>query len=187
MRKLLTFSLILLLAACIDVDDFGAYWAKASLDPALRGDWLTVKNEKGDDAPQKWRFIEKQGAYKAQPYSMDGQKENGEEYPVKTFTVGPYKFFMRGQTDKLGGYLLRYQITDGKLVVYMLNDSAMEKFMNKNYPNRRNIYMGESWGKPELKIKKFDGDVYKILAAIPDDETYWHGEVKLARIKQETK
>src|ERR1700722_17096362 len=100
MIKLLIAVAFLMLTSCIDVDDFGTYWDKTTIDPALAGDWLRVPvsehdAEKDFPAGQVWHFILKDGAYEIQTH-LDGKQDDDPAYPVKTLALGPYLFLAFG-------------------------------------------------------------------------------------------
>lgn len=188
MKTLLVLLATLMLAACIDVDDFGDYWNKATLDPDLKGDWVRLPEP---DKPatleqktvQEWRFTEKNGAYEVQSHA-EGQQDEAPMYPVKTLAVGRYRF-VAANPEKGDKTILRYKITGDTIAFMVLNDSAAWSFIDKNYPNPKNIVSG-SEGRPALKIKMFDDEVYKILSNIPDMKDYWRVDTRLERMKRKT-
>jgi hypothetical protein len=44
-RHFLPIIAFLLLSSCTEVEDFGAYWGKGVVDPALAGTWKSVRCE----------------------------------------------------------------------------------------------------------------------------------------------
>jgi len=188
MKKGLVFCCILLLASCIDVDDYGDYWGKTIVDPALAGHWAKMsEDEDGKTTGQEYTFIVKNGAYEVQSYK-DGQADSdGPMYPVKTLNVGRYRFLASGpQTGKI----IRYEIANDTAAWYVLNPKSAWAFIRKNYPDQQGFYRGDP-DNPDasnipadepVSIKLFDDEVFAILSAIPDNEIYWDPDTQLKKI-----
>jgi hypothetical protein len=183
MKKLFMVFAVLVLAACIDVDDFGTTWDKTSLDPALQGEWARIPAP-GEDiglsfpAGEKIRFVVKNGAYELRSY-VEGEKDKKPDYPVKTLTTGPYRFLAFGPKE---GSIIKYTITDGVMTVYRLDFFRAWNFIQQNYPGVKNIVREDSDEAP-IKIKYFDDEVYKILSNIPNEEIYWYPANAYKKIK----
>jgi hypothetical protein len=173
MKKGMMILAVLMLASCIDVDDFGPMWDRTSLDPALQGEWLRIPVP-GDDlalfpAEENIRFVLKDGAYELQN-DVHGEPDEKPDYPVKTLAAGSYKFLAFGPKQ---GSIIKYTIAGNIMTVYRLDFFRAWAFIQKNYPDVKNIVREDSEEAP-VKIKYFDEDVLKALAALPDEETYWY-------------
>jgi hypothetical protein len=89
---------LLCLAACINVDGFGPYWNRASIDRRLVGDWKLVaatpeQTLSGDyGIGDVMRIAIKGDAYALTPLDEAGQRRDDPLYPAKTLVVGPYHF-----------------------------------------------------------------------------------------------
>ena len=185
MKRFFALLAILLLASCIDVDDFGTYWAKTSLDPAAKGNWtkIPVAGEDPSEANVKCSVTEKDKAYESR-CDDNGKADSEPDYPVKTLDVSPYHFFAVGNHDgKPGGHLFKYAIKDDKLTLYTPKAEAILGLIQKNHPNASNIMKDQVLSSPVLKIKTFDDEVFKILSEIPDNETYWKATTTFQRDK----
>jgi len=94
MKQIFVCFLLYCLVSCINVDDFGAYWNKASRDPRLLGKWKRVawpSDPSPKAAGQVLEFVNKGEAFVIRD---SGQSEP--LYPVKTLKVGPYDFLATG-------------------------------------------------------------------------------------------
>ncbi len=133
MKKLLLTLAVLMLTSCIDVDDFGAYWDKTTVDPAMASDWLRVPispNDAANDFPagQTWHFTLKDGAYQIQTH-LDGKEDDEPLYPVKTLTIGHYQFLALGPKH---GSICMYKIDDDTVTLYGLNFITAWEYIRKN-------------------------------------------------------
>jgi hypothetical protein len=187
MKKAFVLCFVLLLTACIDVDDYGDYWDKATIDPALEGRWAKVSEE--DDSKltnQEYLFTVKNNAYSVQSFKSGKPTEDDPIYPVKTLELGRYKFAASGP-DK--GTIIRYEINGNESTWYVVNPSLAWDFIQKNFPDQTGIYRddpdptdtAENNRDRPLHIGQFDDDVAKVLAAIPNNEVYWDPDTKLKK------
>jgi hypothetical protein len=176
MKRLLPLLAVFLLAACIPVEDFGAYWEKARVDPALAGRWENVPDPDQQEEKVAYNFIKEDQDYRVVGY------ESGEEkgaYRVKTLDAGPYHFFLAsGENDRV---LLRYEATDKTLTTYNLRSEPAWLFFKEHFPPADDIKLEEGMPGPTLKIKVLSEDVIKMLAAIPAGELYWDTAAELVR------
>jgi hypothetical protein len=205
MRKLLVFCAVALLAACINVDDFGDYWDKTTVDPALAGRWQTKsETDQNEAADQHWVFALRDNAYEVQTSIRGQTDDDGPIYPVKTLTVGPYLFLANGPSQ---GTIVRYKMGNNSVTFYVLNPKPAWAFIQANYPNQQNIYRDSDEGDDDqegdivddeseknapdaaadadeapLRIKVFDDQVYQILSKIPDTGVYWSADRTLERM-----
>jgi hypothetical protein len=184
MKKLLLTIAVLMLTSCIDVDDFGAYWDKATIDPAVAGDWLRVPvsaNDAANDFPtgQTWHFTLKGGAYQVQTH-LDGKEDDQPAYPVKTLMIGHYRFLALGPKQ---GSIVRYEISDDTFTAYGLNFVTAWEYIKKKYPRESGNFVRSDMKDAPVKISLLDDNVYKILSQLPCDERFWNKGILLQRIK----
>ncbi len=193
MKKCLALLMVLALAACIDVEDFGPAWDKTFVDPDIAGSWLRLRPQAADmahDYPegQRWIFLDSNSAYSLHTH-IDGKKDDPPVYPVKTLAAGAYRFLASGEWKgpAFAGAIIRYALKDGVLTLYTLNFEDTGKFLEKTYPHAHNI--GREPGcRPTaaqdcpVRITRFDDDVLEALAGIPDEPNYWRAYIKLGRL-----
>jgi hypothetical protein len=125
-RGLFLALLAILLSSCINVENFGAYWDKGTIDTALAGDWKKIRvpgEELGSTpGPELLRF-EKAGTFyrflSINPITKDlrldvaeqRKKDNDDRMRVRTLKIGTRSFMMEHQdNDKAEGILQRYEI-----------------------------------------------------------------------------
>lgn len=188
MKKLLVLGCLLLLTACIDVDDYGEYWDKTTIDPSLTGRWAKVsEDDESKLTGEEWTFTPKNGAYSVQDYK-NGKSDEDPLYPVKTLEIGKYKFVATGPES---GSILRYD-NDGDSIAWLVADpDKVWEFIQKKYPGEDGIYRddpdpevsaAENRDRP-LRISHFDDDVAAMLAAIPNNEIYWDADTITKKVK----
>ncbi len=185
MKKWLIACMLLSLAACIPVDDFGEYWSKMTADPALQGRWAKLSDDGDKTTGQEVTVTLKDGAYEVQPYS-NGAADGDPTYPVKTFTAGSYHFVAVGPSS---GDIIRYTLTNGQLQFYVLNPQAAWEFIEKNYPQQQSMSRddpedgasSEEDVERPLAIESFDDQVITMFAAIPNTRSYWEPDARLKK------
>jgi hypothetical protein len=195
MKKLLLVFAILCISACIPVDDFGAYWEKGVVDHALQGKWEEVSSD-----PAKRNQIqvtEKDGS--DQIDSLDKQereKKDDAADSVRSLKVGPYMYFMaieqqKPSIEKDGSAhtyppirgLVRYEVKEGILLQYSLNDGRMIAFLAEKYPDAKNIVVKKFMSSDSVEIKTLDDEAFKILSKIPDTKEFWKLQGEWRKIK----
>jgi len=170
--------LAVMLASCIDVEDFAATWSKTFLDPDLAGHWRKI-SQVPEDARHQWFFNERHGAYEVQLFTDNRADDDGPMYPVKSLAVGPYLFLANGPQK---GLMIRYKVVDGDVLWYKLDFRKTWAIIQEKYPDQKNIYQ-DSAADGAVKIKTFDDEVFRIISTIPDDDVFWHLDTALRRIK----
>jgi len=178
MKNFLICLSLLLLTACIPVDDFGGYWEKGFGDSKMAGKWRkysgTDKAEVLVTAKHGWVQID----------SLDPKERKAKDYApvrVRSLQAGRYYFLMARTKDgrkKESLNLVRYAINKkgDTLVEYNLSDNQMNAFLKKHYSKAKNIGMKACKGAclfSPLKIGTLDAETVKILANIPDKRQYW--------------
>ncbi|MFY9287461.1 MAG: hypothetical protein WAO98_03060 [Alphaproteobacteria bacterium] len=176
MKKLLLVLTALLLASCIDVDDFGAAWDKASVDPSVIGNWkqisassTTAENERNIGEITRARLLE--DALQIEHEFTNPEEAEDPIYPVKTMKIGSYHFFITGPHN---GGMVRYVVADNKITTYVLNAEATAAFIKKKFPKEKNVTKDIALNDPYIKIGIFNDEATKILASIPESDIYWH-------------
>jgi hypothetical protein len=190
MKKLFVACFLLMLTSCIEVDNFGDYWDKATIDPTLAGKWQKI-SEEDEVTPtgQSWVFAVKDGSYEVHTF-MHGKPadDDGPMFPVRTITVGPYKFLANGPEQ---GSMVRYTLEGDEAVFLVLEPKATWAFIKKNFPGQDSFYKGDPEDTPDemdqsdepMKIDTFTDQTFKILSSIPDTEVYWEADTLLKKVK----
>jgi len=171
---------VFLLSSCILVGDFGPYWDKGTIDPAILGWWQSPANKD----KVKTRVMNHAGTYQIDEFDQNGWERPKDAEQARTLQIGNYRFFMlkihdHGRWVTFG--ILRYKIEGDKMWMYTLNAKKMGVFLAREYPNEKNITAATCGGKKGclgvhgswVIIQKLDNNVYKILSSIPDTRAFW--------------
>jgi hypothetical protein len=174
-----------LLSSCIEVGDFGAYWAKGFVDPALAGTWkkIGIPGQKLDDTPgvDQLLFTNDGRSYSMQLINLldrtlpddvaaDRKKDNDVQWAVRTLKIGNHGFLMvRTKEGKRVEVLQRYEIRGNILGEYTFNHDAAVDFLAAKRPTARNIVREGRY----VVIHTFDDEVFQILSEIADARAYW--------------
>lgn len=188
LQKLFLLGVAFLLTSCIEVENFGDYWDKAQLDPALAGHWKTKweTDKNGNKSRNEIIYFIQGASFQELDFEckMEKQRKRCEAgnptYPVKTIAIGPYQFVASGSD------MTRYKATASSLIAYDLNVEPAWAFLESHYPDMTNITKEEiAAGRGNktyaLKIKVIDDKVAEMLASIPDNAIYWKRTGKLTR------
>jgi hypothetical protein len=181
---------LLILTSCTEVKDFGAYWGRGVVDPALGGTWqkIGLPGEPIDSTPGADVLVfatREDGSYSLQsinpvnpnlPPDVAAQTEqdNQVRLAVRTLKIGTATFLMvRPQDGDAGdGMIERYEIADTTLVEYRLNNAAAVDLLEAEYPEAENISKNLGEGR-YVVIDTFDDEVFRVLSRIADDPQYW--------------
>jgi len=181
--RLFLLAVVLSQAACINVEDFGAYWDKAGTDAALAGQWRQVSaspdqtRANGYGIGNTIHLSLKADAYEMVARDADGKRPDA-LFAVKTLAVGRYHFLLTGHPK---GIMERYSISGRTLLVCQQFGPGMVEFLRAQYPNARSIHKNRSEGE-YLVIDTFDDEAFTILSNIPDQEKYWVCDSKWERV-----
>jgi hypothetical protein len=186
-RLCLTICAVLVMSSCTPVEDFGLYWDKGFLDPALAGSWKKVgpAGEDSDSVPclNRWRFTRSGTNYSAQsinpidqaadPQEIAEQKaENERALSVRTLRIGKSLFLMQSDpADQGKGAIVRYEVRRGVLNEYWIDNGASVDFVQAKYPTAKNIKA--TYSPSYVAIGTFDDEVFRALSEIADNPTYW--------------
>lgn len=173
MKKTLLVLCTLLLASCIDVMDFGAYWAQGTVDPKLAGMWIPVAVPGTDiSKSSKQHIVVKDDSYSITNFE-NGIEKIDAPLKARLLKIGAYDFLMVGGPTE--GALYRYKQVNDVVQFFDINKIAAHKLVVTKYPNAKNIDVsgGTSGYSTTFSIKTLDEEAVKILADIPDDEAYW--------------
>jgi hypothetical protein len=177
MKKLLACLALLIVTACIPVEDFGEYWDKGTVDKAVFGTWKrTTRKGSGDN--ELVMIVNHKGTYRID--SLDPKDRKQKDYQplfAKTLKAGSYTFFMttQGAGAKSERNLVRYQVKNGRLKEYDLERKAMEKWVHRKYLWVKNLDVScpNKCLVESVKIKVLDKEVFDILAEIPNTTEFW--------------
>jgi hypothetical protein len=187
-RLCLSIVAVLCLSSCIGVEDFGRYWDKGFIDPALEGSWKKL-GVPGQDlnsipAPDLWRFTRNGTSYSLQginpvdqtaaPDVIQQQKaENEAQRSARTLRIGKHLFLMQPNVDGQGmGVIERYDVQRGVLREYWINNGAAVDFLEAKHPTAKNIRRNDGEGE-YVVIDTFDDEVFQVLSEIADNPAYW--------------
>ncbi|HUA20576.1 MAG TPA: hypothetical protein VMB25_17630 [Bryobacteraceae bacterium] len=183
-KLLLVLAGMLLLVACIPVEDFGAYWGKAGVDQALAGSWKHIAaspdqtREHGYGIGDIMHFVERDGAYEE---SFNEGKAPGDlpAGPYKTLVIGKYRFLACGGKS---GLIERYRVNGNELTFCDAFGPKQVEFVQANFPRVANLKKNPAEGS-YLVIKLFDDEVFQVLSKIPDTDDYWVCDTKYERVR----
>jgi hypothetical protein len=183
--RLFLLAVMLSQTACINVEDFGAYWDKAGTDRALAGTWRQVPASPEQTRAQGYgigntiHLTVKADAYEMVVRDGEGKRPDAPFYPVKTLDIGRYHFLFTGRTK---GFIERYSISGRTLLICDQVGPWMVEFLRGRYPDARSVHKNKSEGE-FLVIDTFDDEAFTILSNIPDDqEKYWDCDQKWERV-----
>ena|ERR1035437_4676986 len=163
MRNLFLCLLVVLLSSCIPVEDFGSYWKKGTIDPALLGKWGKMIPRDEDDRKESRsvktaneggiQVADKGGTYQID--SLDEDERQKKDYaPVfaRTLKAGRYTFLMAITKEgdakaRVTKGLVRYKLEGDTFQQYHLVDERMGSFLKEKYPEVKNIEKPDCKGK----------------------------------------
>jgi len=160
--------LLLPLTSCIPVDDFGAYWARTSLDPQLKGKWKMIAaspeqtKEHGYGIGNVVEVRERDGSFELINHAAV-RAEDRSIWPVRTLTTGRHHWLAVGRQK---GMLLGYQIEAGYVHICPIGDPALGAFIQRRYPNSPSFDVTYGIG-PPVGIKLFDAAAFAVLRDYP--------------------
>ena len=179
---------ILALSSCTGVEDFGLYWDKGFIDPALQGSWkklgLPGQNSNDIPGPDLWRFTRNGSSYSLQginpidqtadPDVIEQQQaENDRPMSARTLRIGKHLFLIQRDPGGQGtGSIQRYDVQRGMLREYWMNNGAAVDFLEAKHPTAKNIKRNVGEGE-YVVIDTFDDEVFRVLSEIADDPAYW--------------
>ncbi len=150
--------------SCIPVDDFGTYWDKGVVDPALEGSWKRLDSPGAPPlytpfCTEGWRLARTGSAY-----SLYRLNEVSDPFTVRTLRVDGRKLLME-RGPRGDGLLTSYEIHNRILSSFgFRNDTGLE-FLRAKHPGAKNI--GENVGAGQfVVIKTFDDEVFRILSEL---------------------
>lgn len=163
MRKWLALASLLLLAACIDVDDMGGIWAKGTLDPALEGTWMLIDDHTQGKQVDSWQ-VSRQGDV----YLIQKIGEKDEPSLARTIAVNGHSYLLLKSHQNNEGALLRYAMEKGKVLQYDLKSPDEVKQWMQNQPDQPQIEWSQTglFGN-SMKIKTLDESTLKFIDNLP--------------------
>lgn len=181
------FVAILALSSCTPVENLGAYWDKAFLDPALEGTWkklgLPGRDPNSIPGADEWRFTKEGGSYSAQAINPIDQTaapdvikqrraDNERRLSARTLRIGQHLFLVLRNPEGEEGAIVRYEVQRGMLLEYWMDNGATVDFLEAKHPTARNIRKNVGEGRFAV-IHTFDDEVFRILSEIADKPSYW--------------
>jgi len=179
---------VLVLTSCTPVEDFGPYWDKGFVDPALAGSWkkLVRPREEIDAAlgPDVLRFVRDDSSYleygidpidlTKPPEVIEQQKAvNLQPMSARTLRISRHLFLMqRAPGGKGEGCIVRYDIRGDTLDEYWIENGSAVDFLLSKHPTAKNIRKNVDEG-TYVVIGTFDDEVFRVLSEIADNSAYW--------------
>jgi len=184
-RVCLTICAALAISSCTPVDDFGLYWDKGFVDPALAGSWKRVRPAREDQfpCPNLWRFTRSGTNYLLQsinpidqtagPQDVAEQNADNERaLNVRTLRIGKSLFLMQSDPGDQGkGAIVRYEMRRGVLNEYWIDNGPSIDFVQSKFQTAKNIKT--TYSPSYVAIGTFDDEVFRALSEIADNPTYW--------------
>ena len=180
---------VFVLSSCTPVEDFGIYWDKGFVDPALEGSWKKLgrpgeKNPNDIPGPDLWRFTRNGSSYSLQginpidqtaaPDVIEQQKAvNEARMTARTLRIGKHLFLIQREPGGEGmGSIERYDVQRGTLQEYWMDNGAAVEFLKAKHPTAKNIKKNVGEGE-FVVIDRFDDEVFQVLSEIADNPAYW--------------
>jgi hypothetical protein len=197
-RQVFPIVAFLLLSSCTPVSDFGAYWDKGFVDPALEGRWqkIGIPGEALDSIPgsdqllfvkngmsYSWQGINPIDSTLSADAAEQRKKDNEARLDVRTLKIGNSVFIMsRGPAGTQTGNIERYETQGDLLLVYTIDNGTGVDLLEAKHPTARNIHKNKSEGS-YVVIDTFDDEVFQILSEMSAAAaTYWHLECRYRKI-----
>ena len=186
--------------SCTPVEDFGSYWDKGFVDPALEGSWKKVaqNRENPDDVcgADLLRFTRNGPSYAFQGINpIDSTVEpdviaqikadNEHRLSARTLRIGKSLFLMEHDPSGPAGnsdVIVRYEVRRGALREYWIDNSAAVDFLEAKHPTAKNIRKNDAEGN-YVVIKTFDDEVFQALSEIADNPAYWFVNCEYKKVR----
>lgn len=179
---------VLVLSSCTPVEDFGPYWDKGFVDPALEGSWKKIglpdREMNSIPGPDLWRFTRDDSSYlqyginaidpTLPPDEIEQRKAvNAQAIGTRTLRIGKHRFLMQREPGGTGkGYIVRYDVQRGMLDEYWIENGIAVDFLLSKHPTAKNIRKNVAEG-TYVVIGTFDDEVFNVLSEIADNPAYW--------------
>jgi hypothetical protein len=189
---------VLALSSCTGVEDFGLYWDKGFIDPALEGSWkklgLPGRDINSIPGADLWRFTRNGSSYSLQwinPVDQTAKAGASEQLKgdnerllsARTLRIGQHVFLMQRDSAGQGKSAIeRYDIQRGTLQEYWMNNGAAVDFLEAKHPTAKNIRRNVGEGE-YVVIGTFDDEVFRVLSEIADDPAYWFLNCRYKRVR----
>jgi hypothetical protein len=189
---------VVVLSSCTPVEDFGSYWGKGIVDPALEGSWkkIGLPGQEMDSipGPDLWRFTRDDSSYlqyginpidpAAAPGDIEQQKaDNAQALSSRTLRIGKHRFLMQREPGGKGtGYLVRYDVKGDTLEEYWIDNGLGVDFLLAKHPTAKNIHKNVAEGE-YVVIDTFDDEVFRVLSEIADNPAYWILNCRYKKVK----
>ena len=136
-RHLVPVVAFLVFSSCTPVEDFGAYWDKGFVDPALAGRWqkLGMPGQNIDDIPgadqllfekdglsYSWKMINPIDSRLSAEEAAQREKDNDSGWALRTLKIGNHLFWAFVAPGGKKGNIIRYEIQGDLLLEYQANN-----------------------------------------------------------------
>ena len=188
MKKLcLCVAATLAMVSCIPVDDFGTYWDKGVVDPALDGTWKNIglpgSSPEERLGARELRFTRTGSFYSMNMVGIDPsmapevlervRRRNARAGSARTLRLGKRKLLMKRNGEApYDGVITSYEIRGRTLSEYWFQGDAAVEALEARHPGAKNIHKNDGEG-DFVVIGTFDDEVFRILSEIADDSDYW--------------
>ena len=158
-RTTLLLCLLFLIAGCISVKKFGAYWDSGKPDPTLEGRWDSVRADKGGAGVSF-------GA-DGDIYRMRFDHDTDDQF-VRTLAVGESTYLMvKKKEGDEGGTMIAYVQQGEDLVLFAPNRDKQKDFLKK-YPTIPFVIT-----KTSFTIEELTPETMKWLIQISSEPEWW--------------
>lgn len=152
-------ALILILAGCIAVRDFGAYWGAGTIDPVIEGSWDNMQKDTAGV-----RFTKMTSMYKMEFIDRDGT----EPKVARTLKIGNNTFLMvKKHADDKDGDLIAYALQGDQMAFFAPNRDRGAEFVN-TFPDS-----GFKVARTSITIPVLDAKSFAVLEQIASDPKWW--------------
>lgn len=183
MKKLLILS-VLFLSSCIWVDDFGEYWDKGEVDPALEGTWALDDGRVPVDKQESSYRFEKSG--KEYRFVAIGKNVKDDAIVTVRSIHSKHYHFMMSRKEKAGLQpaqgLVRYAVKKDTLVIYEPHTAYVMEWVKEKHPNSTVLKQSGSGHAGFVALPKLTPEAIMLLNNVPDEEKYWKS-IMLRKLK----
>jgi hypothetical protein len=189
---------VVIQTACLGVDNFGAYWDKGFVDPALEGSWKKAgrigQPINDTPGPDMWRFTKNGTSYSLQAINpidpssspdeiAQAQADNDTRIPSRSLRVGESLLLMQFESGPNGqGWMERYEVEGDTLREYWIENSTAVDYVLDRRPTPRNITKNTGEG-GYVVIHTFDDEVFQVLGELGDKARYWRLNCEYKKIR----
>jgi hypothetical protein len=197
-RLLVCLAAVVVMSACVTVEDFGTYWNLGFADPALEGTWKNI-GWSGESKPEPLatvRFTRAGDGYALQaikaidpawsPERLALERAHGERLlpgSARSLKVGDATFLMLGGPGATGQMMVRYEMRGDMLSEYWIEHVRASEFLRQQHPPTKNITSNAGGLSDIISIRVFDDDVFQVLSELAAKPELWRLEGRYQKVR----